>query len=280
MTTARPYLRASFVLALLVGGGFSAAASAQQALSPEMRTIAVDEHRGGQIDPNLTFRDRNGETVRLGELLDDGRPTLLTLNYFRCRVICSVQLQGLAEALSELEWSAGDDPFRIVTVSIDPRETPEDATARRSGLLGTVGKGDDLDWRFLTGDALNIKALAAQLGIQYAYDSEQDQYAHPAVAVFIAPGGTVSQYLYGLTFLPRDLKFALMEASSGKLGNAMDQLILSCFHYDASIGRYGPFAFGVVRLGGVATFAVLATVLVVFWRKERQYAAESTEAVS
>ena len=106
--------------------------------------------------------------------------------------------------------------------------------------------------------------------MSYAYDAEQDQYAHPAVAMFLAPGGKVSQYVYGLTFNPRDFKFGLMEASQGKLGSPVDQLILSCFHYDAEIGRYGPFAFGIMRLGGTLTCLVLGTVLFVFWRRERQ----------
>ena len=249
-------------------------------LSPEMRVIDVDEQRGVQIDPGLQFTDQAGNRVELGDYFADGKPVLLTLNYYSCKVICAVQLNGLAEALHELEWTPGRDDFRVVTVSIDPRETAELAAKKQATMLATVGKGNDLDWSFLTGDALNIKALAAQMGVSYAYDKEQDQYAHPAVAMFVAPGGKLTQYLYGLTFNPRDIKFGLMEASEGKLGSPVDQLIMSCFHYDASIGRYGPFAFGMMRLGGAITCLVLGTVLFIFWRREREEMGITAEAES
>ena len=195
---------------------------------------------------------------------------LLTLNYFRCRVVCSVQLNGLADALAELDCTAGDANFRVVTVSIDPNETPEDARKKRDTILAAVGKGDDLDWQFLTGDALQIRALSEQLGVSYAYDAEQDQYAHPAVAMFLSPDGKNAQYLYGLTFIPRDVKFALIEASEGKIGSPVEQLYLSCFAYDPTIGRYGPFAFGIVRIGGLLTVLALGTFLFVLWRRDRR----------
>ncbi|HRI06510.1 MAG TPA: hypothetical protein PKW35_01770, partial [Nannocystaceae bacterium] len=118
--------------------------------------------------------------------------------------------------------------------------------------------------------ALNIKLLAAQLGIGYAYDAEQDQYAHPAVVAFLSPEGKIVRYVYGLTYQPKDLKFGLMEASEGRVGTTVDRIILSCFHYDATIGRYGPFAFGLMRLGAVLTIFVLGIALLVFWRRERR----------
>ncbi len=241
-----------------------------QPLSPEMRAIEVDEHKGNHVDPELTFVDHEGNTVELGDFFDDDRPVLLTLNYFRCRVVCSVQLNGLADALAELEWVAGDDNFRVVTISIDPNETPADAKKKRSTILEAVDKGDDVDWQFLTGDALQIRALSEQLGISYAYDAEQDQFAHPAVIMFLAPDGKIAQYIYGLTFVPRDVKFALIEASEGKVGSPMEKLYLSCFSYDPTLGRYGPFAFGIVRIGGLLTVIVLGGFLLVLWRRDRR----------
>lgn len=247
-----------------------AQAESAQPLSPEMRAIEVSEHKGSSIDSDLSFVDHTGKTVTLGDYLDGDRPVLLTLNYFRCRVVCSVQLNGLADALAELDWTAGDGNFRIVTVSIDPNETPADARKKRDTILAAVDKGDDVDWQFLTGSSLQIRALSEQLGISYAYDAEQDQYAHPAVAMFLSPSGKIAQYLYGLTFIPRDVKFALIEASEGKIGSPMEQLYLSCFAYDPTIGRYGPFAFGMVRLGGVLTVLVLGSFLLVLWRRDRR----------
>jgi protein SCO1/2 len=189
-------------------------------------------------------------------------------------VVCSVQLNGLADALAQLDWTAGEN-FRVVTVSIDHQETSEDAAKKRGTLMTTLGRGDDVDWQFLTGRKLEIQALAAQLGIGYAYDAEQDQYAHPAVAVFLTPDGKIAQYIYGLTFDARDIKLALLEAGEGKIGTPMEKLYQSCFSYDPSVGRYGPWAFGIMRLGALLTLLILATCLaILFWRERQRKRAE------
>lgn len=248
---------------------FSAAA---KPMSPEMRQIDVDEQRGAKLDPTLAFVDPAGNRVTVASFFDDERPVLLTLNYYRCRVVCSVQLGGLADALAELDWTAGKE-FRVVTVSLDPGETEADAIHKRDQILDQLGRGADVDWQFLRGDALAIRALAAQLGVSYAYDDEQGQYAHPSVAMFLTPDGTIAQYVYGLTYLPRDLKLALLEAGQGKLGSPMEKLYQSCFTYDHTIGRYGPFAFGIMRIGGTLTFLIVAGTLIVFFRRERKNAA-------
>ena len=258
----------AFVLVCIGAVAPSHAAELEQPLSPEMRAIDVDEVRGRQVDPNLQFRDHLGRTVKLGDFLDGEQPVLLTLNYYRCRVVCSVQLNSLGKTLTELDWTAGDGNFRMLTVSIDPRETPEDAAKKRDTLVGGLGRGDDVDWQFLTGEA--IKTLAAQLGIGYAYDAEQDQYAHPAVAVFLSPDGRIMQYLYGLTFAARDVKLALLEAGEGKVGTPMEKLYQSCFMYDATIGRYGPFAFGIMRIGAVLSLLMVTLVIVTLWRFDRR----------
>ena len=246
--------------------------AASKPMSPEMRQIDVDEQRGTKLDPTLSFVDPAGNAVSVASLFDDERPVLLTLNYYRCRVVCSVQLNGLADALGELDWIPGKE-FRVVTVSLDPGETEADAVHKRDQILDQLGKGPDVDWQFLRGDALAIRALAAQLGVSYAYDDEQDQYAHPSVAMFLTPDGTIAQYVYGLTYLSRDLKLALLEAGEGKLGSPMEKLFQSCFTYDHTIGRYGPFAFGIMRIAGTLTILIVAATLIVFFRRERKNAA-------
>lgn len=246
-------------------------------MSPEMRQIGVDEQRGATIDPALAFVDHEGNAVHAADWFDGKRPVLLTLNYYRCRVVCSPQLNGLAEALAELDWTAGDERFRIVTVSLDPGETAIDAAQKRVQLLDQLGRGDDVDWQFLRGDAISVQALAAQLGISYAYDAEQDQYAHPTVVMFLTPDGTVAQYVYGLTYVSRDLKLALLEAGQGKIGSPMEKLFQSCFTYDHTLGRYGPFAFGIMRIGGTLTFLIVAGMLIVFFRRERRRSQQETD---
>jgi protein SCO1/2 len=256
----------------------SVARASDPVLSPELKAIEVVDQRGERVDGNLTFTDHTGKTVRLSDYLDGDRPVIFTLNYYRCRVVCSVQLNGLADGLAPLDWVPGDDNFQVVTVSIDPNEKAKDAAKKRGAIMEALGKGDDVGWHFLTGDEMNIRALAAQLGISYAYDAEQDQYAHPGVVVFVTPDGRVARYVYGLTYLSRDLKFGLIEAGEGKIGNPVEQIYLSCFSYDPSIGRYGPFAFGIMRLGGILTMLVLGGVLLFWFRRERQRAARNQRA--
>lgn len=258
------------VAAVLTVGVAAPVRAEEPVLSPELKAIEVVDHRGDRIDPELRFVDHRGETVRLGDLFDGERPLILSLNYYRCRVVCSVQLGGLADGLAELDWVPGDENFQVVTLSIDPKETPPDAAKKRGTLLAQLGKGDDVGWHFLTGDELSIRALAAQLGISYAYDAEQDQYAHPGVIVFVTPDGRISRYVYGLSYQPRDLELGLLEAGEGKIGSAVDQIYLSCFSYDPSVGRYGPFAFGIMRLGGAITMLILGIFLLLLWRRERR----------
>jgi protein SCO1/2 len=242
--------------------------------APAMEAIDVSEHLGEVLDKDLTFVDHEGKAVRIGDYFDGERPVLLTLNYYRCPVLCNVQLNGLTDALHAFDWVPGDEHFRIVTVSIDPREGTEIASAKRASHLKALDRGDDIGWDFLTGDALNIKLLAAQVGVSYAYDAEQDQYVHFAAIVFLAPDGKIVRYVYGLTYEPKDLKFGLIEASEGRVGTTIDRIILSCFHYDATIGRYGPFAFGLMRLGGVLTIVLLGLAFFALRRRERKMGAK------
>jgi protein SCO1/2 len=248
-------------------------------LSPEANEVAVDEMLGGELDMDLRFTDHLGNEVRLGEFFDGDRPVLITLNYYRCPTLCNLQLNSLTRTLegfaassgSGRDWQPGEQ-YRIVTVSIDPREGPELAAKKRATHLEALGVDpeSDYDWNFLTGDALQVHMLAASLGIGYAYDAEQDQYAHPSVLMFVSPEGKVARYLYGLEYQSTDVKFALMEAAEGRVGSPVDKLILSCFHYDASQGAYGPFAMGIMRLGGVAMILIVGIPLAFVWRRERR----------
>lgn len=248
--------------------------------SAEANVIDVQEHLGEFVDQSLSFTDYTGKKVKLGDFLDGERPILLTLNYYRCPVLCNVQLNALTEALREMEWTPGDDQFQVVTVSLDPREVQTHAEGKRRVHLAALERGDDVGWTFLTGDAINIKLLAAQLGIGYAYDKEQDQYAHPPVVTFVSPKGKIARYLYGIAYDPRDLKFGLLEAAEGRVGSTMDKLILSCFHYDATLGRYGPFAMGIMRIGGGFMVLIIGAALFFFWRRERHFPAKPAEALS
>ena len=239
-------------------------------LTPEVAEVDVQEHLGDFLDPELEFVDQTGKRHFLRDFFDGETPILLTLNYYRCPGLCNIQLNAVTDTLGKMDWTAGDGNFRVLTFSIDPREDVKLAAGKRETLLSELGRGESVDWSFMTGDALNIQLLAAQLGVGYAYDREKDQYAHPPVIMFISPDGKIARYIYGLSYAASDVKFALMEASEGRVGSTVDRLILSCFHYDATAGKYGPFAFGIMRLAGFVTVIVVGGLLGLAWRRERR----------
>ncbi len=260
----RPGHGALLLLALSLA---SARARAEEALPRKLQGVTVEERLGAQVDLGLRLRDQTGREVALADYFRDGKPVLLTLNYYRCKMLCNLQLNALTAGLRGLEWTAGDR-FRIVTVSIDHRESSKLASEKRAAHLRALGRGAAVDWSFLVGDERSVRRLADQVGFGYRYDRESDQFAHPAAIMFLSPLGKVSRYLYGIEYRPRDLKFALIEAAEGRVGSVADRLILSCFHYDSSSGRYGPFAFGIMRLSGAATLVLLGGFLAVHWRRE------------
>ena len=235
------------VVAALVAAG---AARAAEPLPKQLEGVGVEEHLGRKLDLDIPFVDEHGKGTLLRDAFRDGRPVLLTLNYYRCKMLCNLQLNALTEALRGLSWTPGRE-FRVVTVTIDHREGPKLAAEKRKSHLTELGRGE-VDWSFLIGTEANIRRLAHEVGFGFKYDKDLDQYAHPAVIQFLSPEGKLTRYIYGIDYQPRDLKFALIEASDGKVGTTVDRVILSCFHYDSSSGRYAPFALGIMRLGGVA----------------------------
>jgi len=252
--------------ALTISGWMGAATAQAEQLPKELEGVGITEHLGDSVDLNLTFADHTGKMVALRELVRGDIPVLLTLNYYGCPMLCGIQLNFLREALAELDWVPGKQ-FRIITVSFDPRERSSLAAKKREAHLQALGKGD-VDWQFLTGSAESIKALTSQMGYNYHFVESSQEFAHPAAIMFLSPTGLVSRYIYGLNYYPRDLKFALIEASAGRVGSSVDKIIMSCFHYDPAKGSYVPFAWGVMRLG--AAFAVLALGSMIFVLRRRE----------
>ena len=255
------------LLFMILPGCFSIPGICAEALPKILEGVTISEHLGNTLNLELSFTNQDGKKIQLKDFFTDHIPVLLTLNYYRCPSLCSLELNALTEGLRNLGWIPGEK-FRVVTLSIDHRETYDLAAQKRSTYLKLLDKGDDIDWSFLVGSKENIAAVASTVGFEFKYDPEQDQYAHPAAIFFLSPEGKVARYLYGISFPSQSIKFALMEASAGRLGSPADKLILSCFHYDASAGRYGPFALGMMRLGGMVTIMMLSIWLVALWRRD------------
>lgn len=241
---------------LLCGISAGAGARAQERTDPVPRGLeraGVEEHLDASLPLQLAFRDDRGQEVTLGRYFKPGRPVILTLNYYRCPMLCTLELNGLVAGLRELGWTPGDE-FEVVTVSIDPKESTALARAKKLSYLEDYGNpAADAGWHFLTGGAEAIEKLAAAVGFSYQYDAETDQFAHPAVVFLASPEGRVTRYLYGVEFPPSTLKMGLLEASRGKIGTAIDRFVLFCYHFDADRGRYSIAAMKLMRLGGVAT---------------------------
>jgi len=228
--------------------------------------VGVDEKLNEKLDLSLRFTNEDGKEVPLSSVFTGEKPVLLTLNYYSCETLCSVQLNSILSGLKELDWVAGKD-FRVLTVSIDPEEDAPLAQKKKVNYLKELQR-PEADWNFWVGEDPKIQSLANAVGFRYAYDAIAKQYAHPAVIFFISGDGTISRYLYGLTYSARDIKFSLIETSQGRVGSPVEKIIMSCFSYDMTLGKYTPAAFGIMRLVGVLSLLVIGVFSLVMWRRE------------
>ena len=272
--------RLSVYPALLACGiGVAAAQVADQAV-PALEEVGVEEQLDAKLPLELQFVNENGDGVRLGDYFDGERPVILTLNYYRCPMLCGLQLNGVVDGMEQMDWTPGVE-FEMVTVSIDPLETPELAKAKKQNYLKRYQRpAAARGWHFLTGRQAEIERLAETVGFGYSYDVESGQYAHPAVVFVATPDGRVARYLYGIEYPPKCLRLALMEASEGTIGSPLDQLIMYCYHYDPSSRRYAPVAMNIMRLGGGATALALGLSLGALWLRElRRRRRQETESL-
>lgn len=226
--------------------------------------------RFGEMVPlDAVFVDADGKEVRLGDCFD-GRPTILHLVYYECPMLCKLSSDGLLSSLGTLSLQPGKD-FNIVTLSFDPREGSEvSARAREMAAVRCGEEAVNKGWRFLTGDVDSIQSVTNAVGFYYVYDENTKQYAHAAGIFVLTPEGKVSRYLGGINFAPRDLKYALVEASDGNVGTALDQVLMLCYMYDPTVGRYGFAIMTIIRVAGVATVIALATFIIVMIRRDRR----------
>ncbi|MBI2963308.1 MAG: SCO family protein [Deltaproteobacteria bacterium] len=247
----------------------AAAVFAADSRPAALRDVDVVPRLDQPLPLDLELRDETGKTVRLAEFFG-GPPVLLTLAYARCPMLCPMVLEGLVRSLRPLSWNVGEQ-FRMITVSIDPRETPEQAAARKAKLVADYGRpGAARGWHFLVGDEGAVRRLTEAVGFRYGYDAANDQYAHAAVLMALTPQGKLSRYLYGIDFTPRDVRLALVEASEGKIGTLTDRILLFCYHYDPATGKYGAAAMTGVRLAGVLTVLGIGAFVVTQIRREHR----------
>lgn len=238
-----------------------------------IQDIRLDQRLDAQVDLGLEFTDSNGRRLRLGDLVHD-KPVILTCVYYRCPMLCSEVLTGVLKSTNAMSLKLGED-YSIVSVSIDPKETTEMAAAKKETYVRSYRReGGERGWHFLTGSQDAIESLTETVGFRYRYDPASDQYAHASGIMVLTPQGRLSRYFYGIDYPPRDLRLALVESSQNKIGSAVDQVLLLCFHYDPVTGRYGLVISNVLRLASFVTLAVLGTYLGRMFLLERRRSAD------
>jgi protein SCO1 len=270
------------VLAAAALAGLANPAAAVQRAEPlpkALEGVGITEHLGARIPLGLEFTAEDGTPVRLSRYFDGKRPVILTLNYYRCPMLCGLELNGLVDGFKGLSWTPGNQ-FEVVTLSFDPLETHTLAMLKKESFISELGQpAAAAGWHVLTGNQANIKALTDAVGFSYRYDEKLQQYAHPTGIFLLTPNGRITRVLYGVSFPSSTLKLALTEAGEGKVGSAGDQILLYCFHYDSNAGQYVVAAGNLMRLGGVATLLVVGVWLGVAWRRgAKQHAHSRSEA--
>jgi protein SCO1/2 len=233
---------------------------------PGLKNVGIQQNLNQQIPADLAFTDDLGRPVHLGDYFGK-KPLILSLVYYNCPMLCGEVLSGLEHSLRMMKFDVGKE-FDAITVSFDPRETPEMAAAKKAEFLKRYKRaGAELGWYFLVGKQDAIDALTKAAGFQYQYDENSKQFAHATAIMVLTPEGKIAQYYYGVEYPPKDLRLGLVEAGQGKIGNLVDAMLLYCYHYDPEQGRYSATILRVMRLGAMATMLGLGTLIFVMIRR-------------
>jgi protein SCO1/2 len=236
-----------------------------------LEEVRVDEQLGARLPLEATFTDASGQPVALGSVFGQGKPVVLALVYYDCPMLCGLLMSGMARAMRENGLEAGRD-YTVLSISFDPGEKPALARERQRGYLQSIGLAEDSGaWRFWVDRGGAARRVADAVGFHYARDAASGEWAHMASIFVLTPDGTVSRYLYGIDFPPKDFRLSLVEAADGKVGTSFDKLLLTCYRYDPASRKYQPFALGLLRLGGAAALVGLAGLIAgLVWRERRK----------
>lgn len=256
-----------FVILSLVGGHATAQLNT---LPPELQGIGVTERLGDMLDLNLMLTNESGEQVALGSYFEAGKPVILVPVYYGCPMLCGLILNGVHDAIKELQWKIGTD-YTVVTFSFDPKETSTLASAKKNRYIKENAGEDDLQtgWHFLTADSLTIQSLTSSVGFSFKWSDQSQEYLHTANIVFVSPKGRITRYLYGAQFDNLDMRNSLYDAADGKLGSVIDKVIMFCYTFDPDSRSYVASAINIMKLGGVITLLLIGALLGILWYRER-----------
>jgi len=231
-----------------------------------LQAVGINQKMGAQIPLDLPFADESGRDVTLRQYFD--KPVILALVYYQCPSLCNMVLNGVLSSVKRLDMTAGKQ-YEVIAVSFDPRETPQMAAAKKQTYIKDYQRqGAEQGWHFLTAPETSSKALATAVGFRYVYDAMTNQYAHSSAIIVLTPAGRVARYFYGIQYPSRDVRLGLVEASSEQIGTPTDQVLLYCFHYDPTTGKYALVIMNVLRLAALITLGVLLTFMFVMFRRD------------
>jgi protein SCO1/2 len=234
-----------------------------------LQAVGIDQKLGDPLPLDAEFKDENGQPVKLGQYFKNGRPVVLALVYYECPMLCNQVLNGLTGSLKGINFNAGKE-FDVVAVSFDARENekPDLAKNKKASYLERYGRpGTENGWHFLTGDQASIDAITGAAGFKYKWDDKSNQFAHASAVMVATPQGKLSRYFYGIEYAPNDIKLGLMDSADNRVGSISDQMLLYCYHYDPSTGRYGFAILSVIRGFAVLTLLGMAAMGFVFWKR-------------
>jgi protein SCO1/2 len=243
--------------------------------APEiLKKVTIDGHMNAQMPLDTVFRDETGRTLKLRDLMHEGRPVVFAPVYYECPMLCTQVLNSLFTALGVIKLDPGKD-FTVVAMSFDPKEPTGLARDKKAAYMARYKRpGTETGFHFLTGDQASITPVLDTLGFRYQYDPAIDQYAHPAMIAVLTPDGRISKYFLGIDYSARDLRFALIDASEGHAGSTFERKVITwCYNYDPTTGKYGLLTMRLVQAGGIATIVAMLAFWAVMWRRERATAA-------
>ncbi|HKP69956.1 MAG TPA: SCO family protein, partial [Pyrinomonadaceae bacterium] len=225
-----------------------------------------------QLPLETEFKNEDGQTIKLGQIFEGGRPVILAFVYYECPMLCNEVLNGLTGSLKGISIDSGKD-FDVVAISFDVRENdkPNLAKNKKAAYMERYGRpGSEKGWHFLTGTQASIDAVTKAAGFSYRWDEKSDQFAHAGGVMVVTPHGKMSRYFYGIDYSPRDLKLGVMESANDRVGSAADQMLLYCYHYDPATGKYGLAILSLIRIGAVFTLLGMGAMGFVFWRRGKK----------
>ena len=251
---------------------YDPAQSPATGLPDALQKIGIEQKLGEQLPLETEVVREDGSKIKLGSLFESGRPVVIAFVYYECPMLCNEVLNGLTGSLKGLSLTAGKD-FDVIALSFDARENekPELAKNKKAAYMERYGRpGSEKGWHFLTADQASIDAITRAAGFSYKWDEKSGQFAHAGGVMVVTPQGKMSRYFYGIDYSPRDLKLGVIESADNRVGSAADQMLLYCYHYDPSTGKYGLAILSVIRFGAVLTLLGLGAMGFVFWRKGKK----------